>query len=797
MTPPWLEKAQEHLEWHRLESALLSRCRGEGARRAGLPLADTRQESATALAETRETLALLRAGERLPLDDLRDVAPHFPRLQRSGVLEASALSDVRQTLRNARAMRDFLAARREEAPHLARAFFADPALDGLESQLDDALEADGTLSDDASPELRSLRTEISNLRERIIGRLESLIDRYQDVLSDRLYTLREGRYVLPVRRDAHERVHGIVHGTSQSGASVFVEPRPVVAHGNRLKMAQSELEREERRILSALSELVRERLPSLEGAVQALDRMDLRAASARLGVDTGAEVPELAEECGLSLVAARHPLLVLDGLQVVPNDVSLQAGRGLVISGPNAGGKTVLLKLLGLYALMVRAGLPVPAAEGSRVGFFERVLTDVGDEQSTVKNLSTFSAHITNLAAILEHADTQSLVLLDEVATGTDPEEGAALACALVDALCEAGAALAVTTHYEALKALSLGDPRLRSASVGFDVERMDPSFRLALDVPGASSALSVARRFGIPEAVIARAQEILPEQAQAFDRLVRELAERVEAARQRELELQQEARRAEELTRKQRDRLEKLKRDGDARVAGEVQGLVDEVKRLRGHLDRARASLRDDKRDARAVAEADKLVAQVAQRVALGGDLASKEAGDERRNDRGERERIPVEAIKPGVKAHVARLRSEATVVEGPSKGRARVAVGPLKLWVDVSELLAPRPEREGEHRTAKAPGERSQKAERTPDNTISVKGMRVDDALSMVESFLDRLYTTDHRVGYVVHGHGSGALRDAIRGELVGRVPHVTHAHAAIDEEGGDAVTVLHLAD
>src|SRR5690606_31724423 len=313
----------------------------------------------------------------------------------------------------------------------------------------------------------------------------------------------------------------IVHGTSASGATVFVEPEVLIGQGNRLKMALAEQEREEARILGVLSEFVAERHAEVVAAVDAIDHADLRQASARLGRDLDARVLPLDLEAELHLEAARHPLLLLDGADVVPNDLSIGSGRALILSGPNAGGKTVALKTMGLAAVMMRAGLPVPAAAGSRCGFFDPILSDVGDEQSIEKNLSTFSAHVTNLRRVIDEAGPRALVLLDELTGGTDPGEGAALACAIAEALCDAGAAIGVTTHYEPLKALATRDPRFRNAAVGFDVERMRPTFELTLDVPGASSALWVALRFGIREDIVTRAREVLPEHSRTFDELV------------------------------------------------------------------------------------------------------------------------------------------------------------------------------------------------------------------------------------------------------------------------------------
>ncbi|MCC6876709.1 MAG: endonuclease MutS2, partial [Sandaracinaceae bacterium] len=454
-----LDKTLSDLEWERIVAAVAERCAGPLRERLDvLPLAATEGETQVYLRETAEALSLQSADEPLPLSGIRDVRRALERIERQGAVDGPALRDIALTLGAARVLRKFLARRRHVVPALFAACATDPTLDELADELERAVEPDGRLADSASPELARLRTEVANLRGRIVARLESLIVKHADVLSDRFHTLRDGRYVLPVRTDAHERLPGIVHGTSGSGATVFVEPRAIVEQGNRLRLAQGELEREEVRILAILSSRVRERAAETLAALDSLDRADLRSASARLCRDLRGVVPELDPQARLRLVEARHPLLQLDGVEVVPNDLALAAGSALILSGPNAGGKTVSLKILGLAALMVRAGLPLPAAEGSSAGFFEVVLSDVGDEQSLAKNLSTFSAHVQNLVRILEVAGPSSLILLDELATGTDPQEGAALACAIVDALCKSGAAVAVTTHYEALKSMALED---------------------------------------------------------------------------------------------------------------------------------------------------------------------------------------------------------------------------------------------------------------------------------------------------------------------------------------------------
>jgi DNA mismatch repair protein MutS2 len=782
------ERTLRHLEWSRLAEAWLARCSGQGSRRMGVRFAESYPEAQQLLAQTAEAAASLNAGEGLPLSDLRDLGPHLERLSRDGVLDAPALADIRVSLQQALVLRRFLGARRSQLPALFAAAHLDPSLDALGQELGQAIGDDGALRDDASETLQRVRAEIAALRERIVGRLEDVIAKQTALLSDTYYTLRDGRYVLPVRRDAHDRLQGIVHGASSSGASIFVEPRAVVAHGNRLKMAEAEQEREELRILAALSDRVRDRLAELNAAAETLNLLDLRHAAALLAREYQGTLPELSETPVAQLKAARHPGLVLDGVKVVPNDIEIAAGHGLVVSGPNAGGKTVVLKTLGLCALMVRAGMLLPVAEGSRLGFFEPILSELGDDSSTATNLSTFSAHVRNLVVILAQAKTGSLVLLDELATGTDPGEGGALACALTQALCARGAALVVTTHYEALKALAERDERLRSASVGFDSAQLQPTFELLLDVPGASSALAVARRFGLPDSVIAAAERFVPEQARDFEQLVRSLSDAVTQARAERSALESERRKLEVERREHGARAEELAQQSKRKLSREAEQLMNELRTARSELDQARALLRKQERGAEQLAEAEKKIQKAATPVTVGSELSSALESSP-----------PVAAEPPeisiGARVYVPRLRSEAVIASAPQKNKVLVAVGAMKLWVDLPDLR--KPTESGADATAPPrPGVAVESAApRSSDNTVDVRGLRADDALAMVDSFIDRLYAGPQRVGYVLHGHGSGALRNAVREHLRAAPPYVQTTRPGVPDEGGDAITVFYL--
>ncbi len=787
------KKTLADLEWEQVEQAVAERCQGPLRDRLALELGETFEDTERALAESREAWQLLDRGESLPLDGISHIEPSLQHLEREGALDGMALRDIRSSLRAAAALRRFLGQRKALAPFLDRACSIDPTLDGLEDEIGMSIGDDGSVLDSASVELAHLREEVGNLRGRIVRKLEELIQKRSAILQDSFYTTREGRYVLPVRTDAHERFHGIVHGSSASGATIFVEPRELVERGNRLKMAQAELDREELRILAAVSELVRQYVPQLRAAAQALDHADLRAASAKLAVDLGAHFMELSEAPKISLRQARHPLLVLRGVAVVPNDVDLAGGEGLVISGPNAGGKTVALKMLGLAALMTRAGLPFPASEGSVCGFFSPVLAAVGDEQSLARSLSTFSAHLVTLSGILERAGERVLVLLDELAGATEPEAGAALACAIAKTLVGTGAAVAVTTHYEALKAVAAERDDMQNAAVGFDFENMEPTFKMSMGVPGGSNALEVARRYGIPRHVIEEARRILPEHSQSFEALVAKLESATQAALHEQQAFEQERAELREAKAKLDLRRDALKAREARGLSQEAVRLVDEVRQVQRRLDAAKKALRES-------ASVEGLTpAQAAVRE--GGELLGKLDAHRLALEPQpiETSELDPETLKIGDRVWVQRLRSVAEVVEPATRGRVRVSAGMMKLWVDISDLRgikhAP---------VAKAPlsetavsGQRpaAKRAIRTGDNTLDVRGLRAEDAVAMAEAFLDRMYGAAEPCAFILHGVGSGALRDAIHEHLSRDNTYVEGFRAATQGEGGPQVTVVLL--
>jgi DNA mismatch repair protein MutS2 len=809
---PCPDKTRNDLEYDRVLAALASRCVSEMGKSLArqLPFARTRTETRLLLDEAREATELLGAGEPLPGVALGDVSGSVGRVGAAGVLAPIEIREIGKALESARALRRYLAARRSRIPALHAACSTDPTLDAVADELASAFDPDGTLSNRASPRLAELRGQYSAARQRMLSRLEDLMSKYEAILQDRFITEREGRYVVPVRSDAHERFPGIVHATSASGATLFVEPRAVIPMGNRLKVLEAEVQREEQAIYAKLSDRIGEALPSVVAAIEALARADVRAATARFAEDLRLGFPDVVDDARLELRQARHPLLLLDSAEaaadgavqwdaVIPSNLAIEARRAMVVSGPNAGGKTVALKTMGLVALLVRAGLPVPCGAGSVVGIFEAVLSDVGDDQSLTKSLSTFSAHVKNLARILDETGPGALVLLDELAGGTDPREGEALAAGMLDSLTARGGAVVVTTHYEGLKALALADTRFENASMGFDLPTMSPTFRLATGVPGSSSALAVARRFGLPQSVIERAERFLSREDVQFETVVKKLNDERAALELAHAAAERRRDEAEEIRHALAEELRQAK-DREARhVSKEAEALLGSVRRAREELREAQGKLRAKKLEASSVKEAQTAIDRVAAQVAIGGELdpaslvksAPPPAAD-----------LP--PVKKGARVWVSRLRGEADVLEVLGGGAVRVQAGPLKVVVDPSELRpvggAEASDREkkrpsGGARTAGGDPPGLEVAVQTSDNTCDLRGLRTDDALSLAVTFLDRSLNEERRVCFLLHGHGTGALKETIRRELKAS-PYVRYFRAGHSGEGGDGVTIAWLS-
>jgi DNA mismatch repair protein MutS2 len=603
--------------------------------------------------------------------------------------------------------------------------------------------------------------------------------------------------VLPVRADAPYRVEGIVLGSSASGGTLYVEPSEVTALGNKRKVAEADVEREVLRVLTILSSTVKDHVPSLRAAAEATTQADVLAAIARFGASLGGVVLKVEAERVLDLRTMRHPLLASHVKEVIANDIRVSGGRGLVISGPNAGGKTVALKCLGLAAWMARAGIPVPADVKSRIGFFEPILTDIGDEQSLARSLSTFAAHSTRLASYLAVSSEGALVLLDEVAAGTDPDEGAALATAVLEALVSSGAAAAVTTHYERLKELAVRDDRFENASVGFDFERMAPTYRLTLGISGASSALAVAERYGVPHAVIARAEALIPEENLRRDALLAEIETDRARAREERAEAEADAEEQSRLRASLENEVAHAREREKARLARESSELSAAVRDARTRLRTATDRLGQSDLGREELRRLEKDVNSAAGQVALGSKVDTALHASSALHA-GTAPAAQERPIVVGDKVYVAKLRTHAEVIEAPSRGQLRVAAGPLKISVRLDEVTLGKPGAKVPQASMKkprveAPAVRTDATPvRVPSVTCDVRGMRADETRDRVDAFVDRMLSQGEPAGFVLHGHGTGALKNVVREHLTGH-PSVSKARPADDDQGGDAFTVF----
>ena len=788
------------LEWPALLSALGSLCTSTPGKARALALQPANDLEA---ARARNQIV----GELLDLDRLGlwpsarafpDVSEAVERAARGGVASAAELWCLRELLEVASQLRVFAKGQRENYAAVSQAIDSPPELSGLEEDLAHSLDPDGSVADRASPELARARKRTRELRDELKRKLGQLIERHADVVQADYYTEREGRYVLPVRADAHLRVPGIVLGSSASGATLFVEPEELTGLGNQLRIQEAEALREAAKVLAQLSGYVASDAEHVRHAQRACEEADLLSALARFARQTRAIIVPLVAEARLDLKSARHPLLALSSRAVVENDIAIEAERALVISGPNAGGKTVALKTLGLVAWMARAGIPLPVAEESTVGWFGCVLADIGDEQSIARSLSTFSAHVQRLCSLLEQASAETLILLDELASGTDPEEGAALAAAVLEALTARGAAVAVTTHYEKLKEFAAHAQHLQNASVSYDFERMAPTFRLTMGVPGASSALTVATRHGLPSSVVARAKALLPEQSRERERAV----ERLERQRQAfEQEREALAREAEEL-RLVRERLElgheHERAELEAEVARETLALRANVSKIRAELLAARERLKHEAHDPKALRSIERDLGRAAVHVSLGGSLLpEREANGPARAPSSAVSRSTTASYKSGDTVRVKSTGLLATVLEADAD-KLRIQVGSIKLILrseDVEPAAAPRKQKPAAraHKT-KLVSSALPSAVRTSMNTLDLRGERVDVALEKVDAFLDRMLNVGEPLGFVLHGHGTGALRSAVRSHLTAS-SYIEQSQPADPDSGGDAFTVFWL--
>ena len=759
------------------------------------PLTDP-SEVRTELQLTRQARLARATSGSLPLDGFPDIRPALDHCRTIGsVLDGADLVRLVPALLAIPRLEAYGTSVEAVAPEVTAIIASLPRFHELADRLGRSLDADGAVTDDASPRIRHLRREIRERRRRVTAELERAFQNpdAERIFADRYVTIRHGRYVLPVRAEARGRVRGIVHDRSQSAQTLFVEPETVVEANNDLVQTMREEEQETARILAELTDAVRERIDDLERMVASVGRLDWIFTRGEAADRMEAIEPEIDRGRTLSLKSARHPLLLAQGWKdperpVVPVDIELSAERPLLlITGPNAGGKTIALKTAALLTLMAQTGCHIPAAEGSRLPIVTDLFAIVGDDQSVAENLSTFSAFVKQIREVLDRAGERSLVLLDELGAGTDPDEGAALAQAILEELAERGALVIATTHLEPLKAFASTHPRTRNASVEFDATTLAPTFRLRYDQPGQSYALTIAARLGLPPELIARAQAHRSEHAARLADLLTTLDAhaRTEAERAREIErartdaavhLAKAHETATAAEAKARTIVERAKAEAAALLTDVRRAVAAEWERLK-RAERTRHTLEEGRQRLR----------EVAARVEAVAPAAAPAHGDRPR------------ALEPGqtVAAEHLGIRGKLLTISGST---ATVRSGSLTIRVPLQALRPVGGDGESEP-GAGVPsvrvGSRAKEPAPPPREIapeLLLLGRTTDEARDIVEKYLDDAFLAGLPSVRLIHGKGSGALRKAVR-DLLTAHPLVDSFRDGEPAEGGSGATVAAL--
>lgn len=795
---------------------------------------DDIREAQERQAETREARTLLEEKSDVHLGGVHDLRPLVEQAARGGTLLPVDLLAVRGTLVRGRTLQRTLGRLAEQFPHVADVANRISAPQDVIEEIARCIDERGELLDSASEALGRIRRTLREAHSRLMERLQRIVASTVNApyLQEPIVTQRQGRYVIPLRAEFKGRIPGLVHDQSGSGATLFIEPLAVVDLNNQWREAQLAEEEEIHRILAALTGLVAAAAGPITRTVEALGDLDLIFARARYANEMRAIEPELvpwperrgareprgrggrgqsgggtagrrdAAEPGdgepaptgyqhpgsaLALIKARHPLL--DPLTVVPIDVYLEDDYFvLLITGPNTGGKTVSLKTTGLLTLMAQAGMAIPADEGSRVSVFEEVFADIGDEQSIEQSLSTFSSHMTHIVDILARADSRSLVLLDELGAGTDPEEGAALAQALLKTLLSRSISTLATTHYSELKAFAHTTPFVTNASVEFDIETLSPTYRLSIGLPGRSNAFAIARRLGLVGAIVAQAEALVSPQSLEADAMLAEIKRAREGALTAESEAVAAQRRAAALNADLGYRLARVEEarravlaEARAQAQAELEAVQHEAGRLRDQLDglaRAAAPPTGKGLHEKWLAEAADLLARRSAAAKPVPPMRTPEPA------------VIDGPLQPGDRVWVPSLQAGGEVV-GLSGDDVEVKVGGFRVRLAQSRVEL----RERDQQPAvQIQSGGSQPRPPSPGMELDLRGLTVDDMLIDLDRYLDTAYLAGLPFVRLIHGKGTGALRQAVRDELRGH-PLVSGFRAGEANEGGEGVTVAKL--
>ncbi|MGY3186748.1 endonuclease MutS2 [Lysinibacillus sp. TE18511] len=784
------ERALKTLEYDKVRQQVATFCTssiGKSAIDELVPQTDY-EKVVQLLEEMDEGLSILRVKGNVPMGGIFDVRPAARRAQIGGMLSAIELMEVSSTIRASRILRNFIEDIESEEvieiPHFIAKKDSMPVLTGLQHEINNCIDDNGSVLDSASQTLRSIRQSLRAEEAKVRSKLESLTrgSNASKMLSDTLVTIRNDRFVIPVKQEYRHHYGGIVHDQSSSGQTLFIEPDSVVQANNEIHRLKMKEQAEVERILLALSAMVEEVAPDLFNLVKVLGEIDVILAKGKYGQANKCTMPKMNNDGYIRLVRARHPLLPIE--TAVANDIEFGKDiTAVVITGPNTGGKTVTLKTVGLCTLMAQAGLPVPALDGSELAVFKQLFADIGDEQSIEQSLSTFSSHMVNIVDILKKFDHESLVLFDELGAGTDPQEGAALAISILDEVHGRGARVMATTHYPELKAYGYNRPGVANASVEFDIETLSPTYRLLIGVPGRSNAFEISSRLGLPESIIDRAKSFTGTDRHEVESMIASLEatrrqSEDDAERSRELLIE-----SEDLRKELQEKVlayEERKEALDKKAKEKARKIVDEAKI---EAESIIADLREMRKNADQVVKEHELI-EARKRLEEATPLENNKVLKKAAQVKARAQNLVV-----GDEVKVLSYGQRGTLLEKVSNSEWVVQMGILKMKISDSDLEYIKPEKEPVQRITGVKNRNSQvKLE------LDLRGERFEDAIIRTEKYIDDALLANYGRVSIIHGVGTGALRQGIQTYLKKhkRVKSFRFGEAG---EGGFGVTVVEL--
>ena len=738
------------------------------------------------LEESNEALDILIRKGAPPFEGLFDTREALERAGKGGVLTAGQLLRVGGMLRCSRRFKEYIERKDDEVSykHLEDLAFVLTPLKKLESDIENAIVSEEEISDKASGTLYGIRRSLKEKNSSVREKINSIVRSNSKYLQDSLYTMRGDRYVIPVKAEYKGAVPGLVHDQSSTGATLFIEPMSLVNLNNEIKELMLKEKAEIERILSELSAKVYENFEEAKNNYKILTELDFIFAKGKYASKLNAVIPAVRDDRSFDIIGGKHPLI--DPKVVVPSDIYLgEEFTTLMITGPNTGGKTVTLKTVGLLHLMALSGLLIPARDGSAVAFFNEIFADIGDEQSIEQSLSTFSSHMTNIVSILEEADKDSLVLFDELGSGTDPTEGAALAVAVIETLKNRGARLIATTHYSELKGYALRTVGVENSSVEFDVETLKPTYRLLIGIPGKSNAFEISKRLGLGEDVIVKAKDYMSKENLQFEDLIRDLQEKSIIANKDAREAKRIKEEAEDLKKKYEEKLQKLDKVRDKAYDEARREAKEIISKAKDEADEIVKAMRELEKMGIAEGGRNRLEAE---RRKLKESLEEKEAAMVKvRENNGE----PLKKVTLGMEAFLPSLNQRVIVISMPdNKGEVQVEAGIMKINVKLKDL----------RKVEVTPAKKEKKKRelklnlKSVESRIDLRGMDAEEACYRTDKYLDEAYMANLGEVTVVHGKGTGVLRKAIN-DMLKRHPHVKSYRLGVYGEGGDGVTIVEL--